>query len=212
MPDPHMLLAFTLATALLMLVPGPNVALIVANSLAHGARFGLLTVAGTVAGVAPQLLLVCLGLAGVLDLAGHGLAWLRWAGAAYLVVLGIRAWRANEPDLGAVAPQARSPRAIFLRAVLIALSNPKTLLFLGAFLPQFTTTAAPATPQVALLSVDLYQRRHPDRFRMGAARRTPARLDSNPRPSARAPHRRPADRRRGRAGARARKMTPFSDR
>ena len=93
MLDPHLLLAFTAATALLMLIPGPNFALIVANSLAHGPRYGLLTVAGTVTGVLPQLLLVSLGLTGVTDLLGHGFEWLRWAGAAYLVLLGIRQWR-----------------------------------------------------------------------------------------------------------------------
>jgi homoserine/homoserine lactone efflux protein len=153
MPDPNLLVAFALATTLLMLIPGPNVALIVANSLAHGVRYGLLTVAGTTCGVIPQLALVVLGLAGVLDLVGHWFEWLRWAGVVYLVVLGIRHWRAPEPDLTIVTSQPRSARVIFIRAVLIALTNPKTLLFLGAFLPQFVTPKATPGPQVAVLSV-----------------------------------------------------------
>ena len=153
MPGPNLLFAFALATALLMLVPGPNVALIIANSLAHGVRYGLLTVAGTSCGVIPQLLLVCLGLSGVLEFVGHWFEWLRWAGVAYLLVLGVQHWRAQEPDLTKIAPQPRSGRAIFVRAVLIALTNPKTLLFLGAFLPQFVTPQAAAGPQVVVLAV-----------------------------------------------------------
>lgn len=153
MPEPNLLLAFAAAVTLLMLLPGPNVALIVANSVAHGPRYGLLTVAATCTGVVPQLLLVGLGLAGVLDLVGHWFEWLRWAGAGYLIFLGIRQWRAPQPDLTAVGAQPRSTRAIFIRAVLISLTNPKTLLFLGAFLPQFVTPDAPAGRQVAVLSV-----------------------------------------------------------
>lgn len=152
MPDLNILAAFALATTFLMLIPGPNVALIVANSLAHGPRYGLLTVAGTACGVVPQLLLVGLGLAGVVDLVGHWFEALRWAGAIYLVILGIQHWRAPAPDL-AVAPQPRSVRSVYARAVLISLTNPKTLLFLGAFLPQFVAAGRPAGPQVAILAV-----------------------------------------------------------
>ena len=153
MPDLSLLLAFTLATMLLMLVPGPNVALIVANSIAYGARRGLLTVAGTATGVVPQLVLVGLGLTGVLDLAGHWFGWLRWAGVAYLVVLGVRAWRAPAEDLGGVGEVAGSAGALYARAVLVSLSNPKTLVFIGAFLPQFVNADAPPGPQVAVLCV-----------------------------------------------------------
>jgi homoserine/homoserine lactone efflux protein len=148
----NVLLSFGLATTLLMLIPGPNVALIVANSLAHGVRYGMLTVLGTTCGVVPQLVLVCLGLTGLLDVASHWFEWLRWAGVAYLVILGVQHWRAQAPDLTQVRAQPRSGRMVFARAVLIALSNPKTMLFLGAFLPQFIAPGAAAGPQVTLLA------------------------------------------------------------
>ena len=149
-------LAFVAATALLIAIPGPNVALIVANSVAHGTRFGLLTVAGTASGVVVQLVLTVLGASAALDLLATGFDWLRWAGVAYLVWLGIAAWRAPPVDLTQVKPQARSARTIYLRGLLVCLTNPKTLLFCGAFLPQFVTPGADAMRQLVLLAVTFF--------------------------------------------------------
>ena len=149
-------LAFVAATALLMVIPGPNVALIVANSVAHGTRFGLLTVAGTASGVVVQLALTVLGASAALDFLAASFDWLRWAGVAYLIWLGIAAWRAPPVDLTQVRPQARSVRAIYLRGLLVCLTNPKTLLFCGAFLPQFVTPGPDATRQLALLAVTFF--------------------------------------------------------
>ena len=145
-------LAFVAATALLMVIPGPNVALIVANSVAHGTRFGLLTVAGTASGVVVQLALTVLGASAALDFLAASFDWLRWAGVAYLIWLGVAAWRAPPVDLTQVQPQARSAQAIYLRGLLVCLTNPKTLLFCGAFLPQFVTPGPDATHQLVLLA------------------------------------------------------------
>ena len=79
MPVLPTLPAFVLAVTALMLIPGPNVALIVANSVAYGRRYGLLTVAGTSAAVVVQLGLSGFGMAGVLGSLGHGFAWVRWS-------------------------------------------------------------------------------------------------------------------------------------
>ena len=152
MPDLSTLPAFALAVAVLMLIPGPNVALIVANSVAYGRRYGLLTVAGTSTATVVQLGLTGLGLAGMLESLGHGFASVRWIGAAYLVWLGVQHWRAAPIDLSRTPPQPRSARAIFGRAVLVSLTNPKTLLFYGAFFPQFITPGPGAAAQVAVLS------------------------------------------------------------
>jgi homoserine/homoserine lactone efflux protein len=139
MVDPGLYLAFVLATSVLILMPGPNVALIVANSMAYGTRFGLLTVAGTSAAMVVQLALTWLGMTAVLWTLAGVFEWVRWAGAAYLLWLGVRQWRAAVVDLSAVRAQPRSARAIFWRGVLVSLTNPKTLLFYGAFFPQFVT-------------------------------------------------------------------------
>ncbi len=125
MPDLPMLPAFVLATVVLLLIPGPNVALIVANSVAYGSRYGLLTVAGTSSAVVLQLALTGFGMTEALGTLGHWFEWLRWIGAAYLVWLGVQQWRAVPVDLTQTAPQPRSARAIFGRAVLVSLTNRK---------------------------------------------------------------------------------------
>src|SRR5258708_22483070 len=100
-------LAFVLASVVLIVIPGPNAALIVANSVAHGGRFGLLTVAGTSSAVVLHLTLTVLGASVVLNFLAASFDWLRWLGVAYLVWLGIAAWRAPAADLTPVRPPAR---------------------------------------------------------------------------------------------------------
>ena len=140
------LLALVAATAVLVAIPGPNVALIVANSLGLGLRMGIMTVFGTTAGLALQLALVSIGMVAVIEHAAVAMSWIRWLGVAYLVYLGIRTWRAPPADLS----HAHAAPAMFWRGCLFAAANPKTLLFLAAFLPQFITGGA--VPQVPLFA------------------------------------------------------------
>jgi threonine/homoserine/homoserine lactone efflux protein len=143
---------FIAAVTVLMLVPGPNVALIVANSVAHGPRYGLLTVAGTSTAMVLQLALVALGMTQFLGVLGSWFELLRWIGVAYLIYLGVAQWRAAPVDLTRTRPERKSPRAMFTRALLVSMTNPKTLLFYGAFFPQFVSAGRDFVPQVALLS------------------------------------------------------------
>ena len=145
-------LGFVAATVILMLIPGPNVALIVANSVAHGPRYGLLTVAGTASAMVVQLALTALGMTAAMAVLAGWFEWLRWLGVAYLVYLGVKTWRAKPANLAAFAPQPRAWRAIYLRGFLVSLTNPKTLLFYGAFLPQFVVPYADPVMQMMLLS------------------------------------------------------------
>lgn len=135
-----------LATAVLVVIPGPNVALIVANSLRYGIRMGVMTVFGTTAGVAAQLALVVIGLAAIVELAADVLTWIKWAGVVYLVWLGIRTWREPVADLHKV----EAAPAMFWRGCMLAVLNPKTLLFNAAFVPQFV--GAGSTIQFALVA------------------------------------------------------------
>lgn len=144
--------AFVMASLALVLMPGPNVAVIVTNAVTYGPRYGLLTVAGTSSALVPQLTVVTLGLSAVLALMAEWFELLRWLGVAYLVYLGIGAWRAPMPELGTTPAQPKSRQAIFWRGVLVSLTNPKTLLFFGAFLPQFVDPKGDAVSQLALLS------------------------------------------------------------
>jgi len=142
------MLTLVLATAVLVIIPGPNVALIVANSVRYGTRMGAVTVLGTTAGVAIQLVMVVLGVAAVVEIAIDALVWIRWAGVAYLVYLGIRTWNEPAQDLNAVS----AAPAMFWRGCMIAAINPKTLLFNAAFLPQFVATNGSAGMQLAVVA------------------------------------------------------------
>ncbi len=145
------LVALAVATMVLVMIPGPNVALIVANSLRYGLREGAITVLGTTLGVALQLALVMAGVAALIGFAAEALSWIRWGGVAYLLFLGIRAWREPASSLDAVEAQP----TVFWRACMIAAINPKTLLFNAAFLPQFLPAAAGMLELVLTVAVFL---------------------------------------------------------
>jgi homoserine/homoserine lactone efflux protein len=145
-------LAYVIACALVAVIPGPTVALVVANSLTHGTRAGLLNVAGTQLALALMIGVLILGLASIMATMGWWFDWLRLAGAAYLVWLGWRLLRAS----GGLDEPGRLPAprgGFFLQGFLVMLSNPKVLLFFGAFIPQFVGPGADQVSQVALLGV-----------------------------------------------------------
>ncbi len=142
----HLYPEFILAVTALMLLPGPNVAVIVANSVSHGVRAGLLTVAGTASAMVIQLAITALGLDAVLR-PTPWFTFLRWAGTVYLIYLGLRAWRTKPTG----AAPASGPH-IYRRGLVVSLTNPKTLLFYAAFFPQFITPAQNIPDQTALLA------------------------------------------------------------
>jgi threonine/homoserine/homoserine lactone efflux protein len=136
-----------------MLIPGPNVALIVSNSLAHGSRQGMLTALATSSASIAQLLLVSIGMASAVSQLGHWFGLFRWFGVAYLVLIGIQQWRARPPPLAQPGQPARqSIRSIFAKAATVSVLNPKTLLFYAAFFPQFLAADRPVAPQLAVLA------------------------------------------------------------
>ena len=146
-------LAFVAATTVLILIPGPNVGLIVANSIAHGTRYGLMTVAGTSAAMVVQLAVAMIGMTTVLTTLAHAFEWLRWIGVAYLLFLALSALRAPAIDLTRTPAQPRAMAEIFLRGFVVSLTNPKTLLFYGVFLPQFVDADGNVVGQLLLLSL-----------------------------------------------------------
>ena len=146
----NLYLAFLLAVVVVVIIPGPSVTLVIANSLRHGMRAGLLNVAGTQIGLAVIIGVVGLGLASVARTMGWWFDWLRLAGAVYLIWLGWKMLRAPAPT----ADQPRPPRpagGFLLQGLLVALSNPKTLFFFGAFFPQFMDPHGNTVLQVLLL-------------------------------------------------------------
>jgi len=144
-------IAFVAASALLVLTPGPMVAYLVATTLSHGLRHGLMALIGSAAASAVQLAIVVAGLSLILSAAGEAFVWLKWIGVAYLVYLGVKALREPADDL-APALTHRSDRRTITEAFFVNLTNPKALLFHGAFLPLFISPSASATPQLILLA------------------------------------------------------------
>jgi homoserine/homoserine lactone efflux protein len=144
-------LVFVLASALLVATPGPNVALIVGASLTHGARTGLMTVAGVNIGLVIQLAVVALGLAWIVDFFSRQFDVIRFVGAAYLLFLGVQTlWRSRNAASTAVAPL--SANRAFARGFAVAFANPKTLIFQAAFLPQFLSSGEGRAAELWLLA------------------------------------------------------------
>ena len=145
---PALLLTFIIACIAVVIVPGPTVTVIIANSLRHGTIAGLMNVAGTQVGLAMMLVVLGLGLEAVVSAMGEVFVWVKLAGAAYLIWLGIRMWRSDgrlsvaDVDAAAIRQHtAADLRAWFWQGLLVHWANPKALLFFGAFIPQFVDPA-----------------------------------------------------------------------
>jgi threonine/homoserine/homoserine lactone efflux protein len=143
-------IAVALASVAIVIVPGPTVTVIIANSLRHGARAGLLNVAGTQLGIAMMVVVLAFGLSAIVAFFGTAFFWLKLAGAAYLIWLGIRLWR-SDGTLGARGGGRRPGGSCFWQGFSVIWSNPKALFFFGAFLPQFIDPAGNAILQTLLL-------------------------------------------------------------
>jgi threonine/homoserine/homoserine lactone efflux protein len=148
--DPARFALFLVASAALIVTPGPAVLYVVARAASQGRRAGLVSMLGVGLGNAVHAIAATLGLAAVLSSSPRAFAAVRYAGAAYLVWLGLRRLAAPEPEGGeATAPDPGA--RVFRDAVVVAVTNPKTALFFLAFLPQFADPAAPLAPQMLLL-------------------------------------------------------------
>jgi homoserine/homoserine lactone efflux protein len=129
-------IAFVIAATALALVPGPTVTVIIANSLKHGARAGLGNMLGTQAGVLIWLAIAALGLGAAIKVMGLWFDLLRYAGAAYLVWMGIRLF-ISKGDLAIATERARPNGSFFLQGFVVIMSNPKMLVLFGALIPPF---------------------------------------------------------------------------
>ena len=146
--DAPRLLACFAATPVMTLRPGPAVMLAVAHALSHGWRRALMTVAGATLGVGVQLAITLAGMASFMLVLAHLFEWLRWAGVAYLIYLGFRHWRADAGGAGAATGDGRS---LFLQGLVVTIANPKSLLFMVAFFPQFIDPDSSLALQVSIM-------------------------------------------------------------
>ncbi|HUN97540.1 MAG TPA: LysE family translocator [Bradyrhizobium sp.] len=146
-------LAFVAACVALALLPGPIVTLVIANGLRHGTRAALINIAGAQAGLAIVIGIVAIGLTSLMATMGYWFDWVRFAGAAYLVWLGIKLIRFPVEGLRTDEPPAPPRGGFFLQGFVVLLSNPKVLVFFGAFIPQFMDMNRDHVSQVALLGM-----------------------------------------------------------
>jgi threonine/homoserine/homoserine lactone efflux protein len=141
MPDTSTLALFLAATAALLLVPGPSVLFVVARSLEHGRGGGLASVLGVEVGALLHVAAATVGLSALIASSPALLTVIKFAGAAYLIVLGLRSLRPGRQTAPRAAGAA-SRRSLFRQGLLVDALNPKTGMFFLAFLPQFIDPAA----------------------------------------------------------------------
>ncbi len=141
-------MAFALAAAAMLAIPGPTILLVVGQSLGAGRRNALPLVAGVALGDLTAMALSLAGLGALLATSAAAFAALKWAGAAYLVWLGVRLWRA---PVEAGAPPPPDARRALRQAFAVTALNPKGIAFFVAFVPQFLDPSLPFLPQAALL-------------------------------------------------------------
>ncbi len=149
--DPLLLASFLLVAVVIIIIPGPNVLIIVSTSITHSIRAGLLTVAGTTVAMAVQLTVAVLGTTWFVDNLLEGFLWLRWLGVAYLLYLGIQHLNTAIRNQETIQIPPTAPSS-FLRGFIVSLTNPKTIVFFSAFLPQFASVNFDYLPQIAILS------------------------------------------------------------
>jgi len=144
--------AFAAASMVLLVIPGPTILLVVSYALGQGRRSGLATVAGVALGDFTAMTASMLGLGVLLAASSALFTGLKWIGAAYLVYLGVKLWRA--PVEAGAAPEsapAVPPLRMVLHTYAVTALNPKSIVFFVAFLPQFVDPARPFLPQILVM-------------------------------------------------------------
>jgi len=143
---------FCLASAALAVVPGPAVTYIVINSVDKGRRAGLASAAGVASGGLVHVAAATVGLSALIASSATAFTTVKLAGAAYLVVVGVRRLLGRD-EAEAVQPPPAALARVYRQGVVVNVLNPKTALFFLAFLPQFVDPKASVPPQVALLGL-----------------------------------------------------------
>jgi threonine/homoserine/homoserine lactone efflux protein len=145
-------LTFAIASAVIVAVPGPTVLMIISYALGHGRRAAYAIVAGVGLGDFTAMTASMLGLGALLAASAEVFTVVKWIGAAYLVYLGIKLWRAPVEAAGELAPPPEWSRwRIFANAYVAAVLNPKGIVFYVAFFPQFLDPAQSLSGQMAVI-------------------------------------------------------------
>jgi len=143
---------FLVAAVLLNLTPGPDITYVLAHTVSNGQRAGFAALFGVWSGLFLHVLFAALGLSAIIATSATAFLLVKWAGAIYLVWLGIQAFRSNSPSNGVEMSFTKSSGTkIYQQGVLVAVLNPKVAFFFLAFLPQFVEVGAgPESAQLFL--------------------------------------------------------------
>lgn len=159
MPSSHQLAAYVLASFLLIELPGPSLLFSIGRALTAGRKAALFSVVGNALGMLAAAIFVALGLGAVIAASASAFTALKYAGAVYVVYLGVQAIR-HRGDARLALEKAEhephrsvTPRGSLQAGFIVGITNPKTIVFFAAFLPQFIDDNAPAAPQILLLGV-----------------------------------------------------------
>ncbi|AME23435.1 LysE family translocator [Burkholderia sp. PAMC 26561] len=145
-------LPFAIASAILVAIPGPTVLLVVSYALGHGRKYAFATTAGVAMGDLTSMTASMLGLGVLLAASAEMFMVVKWIGAAYLVYLGIKLWRAPVIDTDAVrSPTELRTGRIIAHAYAVTVLNPKSIIFFVAFLPQFIDPHVASVSQIAIM-------------------------------------------------------------
>lgn len=147
-------LGFLLASILIAITPGPGAVVSMSTGMRYGYWSALNVILGLQAAILLHLTIVAVGLGALLASSEVAFNAVKVLGAAYLVWLGVQKWRAPvvAADAG-VAPLRR--QGLFLQGLLVNLTNPKAIVFIGALVPQFVNPVAPQLPQYLLIAITL---------------------------------------------------------
>lgn len=145
-------ITFVLASAVILVIPGPTILLVVSQAIAHGGRSVAPLVAGVVLGDFTAMTLSLLGLGALLSASAALFTVLKWIGVVYLFYLGLKLWRADpSDDAPSSIAWASSGRKLFKSAFVVTALNPKSIAFFVAFLPQFVSLQEPSLTQLVIL-------------------------------------------------------------
>ena len=145
--------AFVITAFVVIVIPGPSVLFVVGRALASGRRVAVLTVIGNALGEYVQVIAVAFGIGALAEQSVAAFTALKLAGGAYLVYLGVRTFRERRSLAAALAAPVpeRSDRRSFVQGVTVGVTNPKTIVFLAAILPQFVSRGGGHVPAQILL-------------------------------------------------------------
>lgn len=149
-------IAFVAASVVMLAIPGPTILLVISYAIGHGRKAGTATVAGVALGDFTAMTASMLGLGALLATSAALFTVLKWVGAAYLIYLGIKLWRApvvGSQASGEAVNEPEKPMRIFLHTYVVTALNPKSIVFFVAFLPQFLVPSQPWLPQMVIFEV-----------------------------------------------------------